>query len=207
MARRRSARHVRPTGRVAIAAAFATLAVDVARLRSAGYSGHLELIRLGALVDGLLSQVTRLSTELAEMRRGLHAARTAQSPVDPRLGRFVGQMSELRATVATQQAMLADLTGRMLDLLTLLEAQAAAAIHPAPAPVAPHVDVATPRPDPAMTRVGGHVPQADDALDDESVLRLRLIRERVGDLVPQADDALDDESILSLRLVLESFGR
>lgn len=180
-----------------MAAAYTNLEVDVARLRSANYSDHLELIRLTALVDGLLGQVTRLSAELAEMRRELHTARSAPAPADPRVELLAGQVSELRATVATQQAMLADLTRRVLDLLTHLEAQASAAAAasaarpvpaaeapappayaaPAPAPV-PHVDLATPRPDPAPTR--GHVPQADDALDDETVLRLRLIRESFG---------------------------
>ncbi len=187
-----------------MAAAYTNLEVDVARLRSAGYSDHLELIRLTALVDGLLGQVTRLSTELAEMRRELHAARMAPVPADPRVELLAGQVAELRATVATQQAMLADLTRRVLDLLTHLEAQASAAAaasaaRPAPAPVAPvatayvapaaapappapapapHVDLATPRPDPAAGR--GHAAQADDALDDETVLRLRLIRESFG---------------------------
>jgi hypothetical protein len=184
-----------------MAAAYTNLEVDVARLRSANYSDHLELIRLTALVDGLLGQVTRLSAELAEMRRELQAARSAPAPADPRVELLAGQVSELRATVATQQAMLADLTRRVLDLLTHLEAQASAsaaasaariapapeapappayaAPSPAPAPAAPvpHVDLATPRPD-ATSR--GHVPQADDALDDETVLRLRLIRESFG---------------------------
>jgi hypothetical protein len=172
-----------------MAAAFATLEVDVARLRSAGYSDHLELIRLTALVDGLLAQITRLSAELAEIRRELHAARSAPAPSDPRVELLAGQVGELRATVATQQAMLADLTRRVLDLLTHLEAQASAAaataLRPAPAPVAPeppapHVDLATPRPDPVVSAAGGRVAQADDALDDETVLRLRLIRESFG---------------------------
>ena len=40
-----------------MAAAYTNLEVDVARLRSASYADHLELIRLTALVDGLLGQV------------------------------------------------------------------------------------------------------------------------------------------------------
>jgi hypothetical protein len=190
-----------------MAVAYTNLEADVARLRSAGYSDHLELIRLAALVDGLLGQVTRLSAELAEMRRELHAARTAPAPTDPRVELLAGQVAELRATVATQQAMLADLTRRVLDLLTHLEAQASAAaaasaVHPAAAPAyapapaptssappvapvppsapapAPHVDLATPQVDAAAGR--GHASQSDDALDDETVLRLRLIRESFG---------------------------
>jgi len=209
MARRRSARHARPTGRGALAAAYTTLEVDVARLRSTTYTDHLELIRLSALVDGLIAQVTRLTTELAEMRRELHAARSAPAQPDPYAEMLAAQVTELRATVATQQAMLADLTRRMIDLLEHLEATAAAAAASAaaPAPVvpdppvpsaypsvgvpsAPPVDVTkdriepaprtdpAPRPDPASRP--GQLAATDEALDDETVLRLRLIRESFG---------------------------
>jgi outer membrane murein-binding lipoprotein Lpp len=199
MARRRSARHARPTGRGALAAAYTTLEGDVARLRSTGYSDHLELIRLTALVDGLVAQITRLGMELAEMRRELHAARAVPAPADPRVELLTAQVSELHATVATQQAMLADLTRRVLDLLTHLEVQATAvavasaappapspvpsappayAPAPAPAPAAPAADPASLRPESAVSRAP--VPRADDALDDETVLRLRLIRESFG---------------------------
>jgi hypothetical protein len=135
------------------------------------------------------------------MRRELHAARTVPAPADPRVELLAAQVSELHATVATQQAMLADLTRRVLDLLTHLEAQASAvavapaalpapspavsappAYSPAPAPATPaptpQVDPPLLRPDPAASRAS--VPQADDALDDETVLRLRLIRESFG---------------------------
>ena len=208
MARRRSARHARPTGRGALAAAYTALEVDVSRLRSTTYADHLELVRLSALVDGLVAQVTRLTTELGEMRRELHAARSAPAQPDPYAEMLAAQVTELRATVATQQAMLADLTRRMIDLLEHLEATAAAAASsagsaaappssavlsvdpppapaPAPAPERPlpssyPVDVAPtpPRPDPASRP--GQLAATDEALDDETVLRLRLIRESFG---------------------------
>jgi uncharacterized coiled-coil protein SlyX len=206
MARRRSARHARPTGRGALAAAYTALEVDVSRLRSTTYADHLELVRLSALVDGLVAQVTRLTTELGEMRRELRAARSAPAQPDPYAEMLAAQVTELRATVATQQAMLADLTRRMIDLLEHLEATAAAAASsagsaaappssavlsvdpppaPAPAPERPlpssyPVDVAPtpPRPDPASRP--GQLAATDEALDDETVLRLRLIRESFG---------------------------
>jgi uncharacterized coiled-coil protein SlyX len=204
MARRRSARHARPTGRGALAAAYTALEVDVARLRSTTYTDHLELVRLSALVDGLIAQVTRLTTELGDMRRELHAARSAPAQPDPYAEMLAAQVTELRATVATQQAMLADLTRRMIDLLEHLEATAAAAASSAgppaappssavpsgepPAPPAPEPPVptaypadaapSTPRPDPASRP--GQLAATDEALDDETVLRLRLIRESFG---------------------------
>ena len=100
-----------------MAAACTALEVDVARLRSATYVDHLELIRLAALVDGLVAQVRGLSAELAAMRRELSADRSAPVPRDPLVDVLATEVSEMRATVATQQAMLADLTRRMLALL------------------------------------------------------------------------------------------
>ena len=163
-----------------MAAAYTALEVDVARLRSSTYADHLELIRLAAVVEGLGAQVQALTTELVAMRRELNAARSAPVVPDLQAEMLATQVAELRATVATQQAILADLTGRLLDLLERATPPARAvgpvAPPPAPPPVA-HVDLAssaddarpvTPRPDP------------DDGLDDETVLRLRLIRESFG---------------------------
>jgi len=163
-----------------MAAAYTALEVDVARLRSSTYADHLELIRLTAVVEGLGAQVQALATELVAMRRELLAARSAPVVPDSQTELLASQVAELRATVATQQAVLADLTGRLLDLL-----ERATLPVPAPGPVAPsparppvaHVDLAsfaddarpvTPRPD------------SDEGLDDETVLRLRLIRESFG---------------------------
>jgi len=165
-----------------MAAAYTALEVDVARLRSATYVDHLELIRLAALVDGLVAQVRGLSAELAAMRRELSAARAAPVPRDPLVEVLATEVSELRATVATQQAMLADLTRRMLDLL---ERTAEAA-----PPGAPPAEAAAPMAEPDGAAASAarpfhgtwpHAPSAaDEALDDETVLRLRLIPESSG---------------------------
>ncbi len=193
MARRRSARHARPTGRGALAAAQVALEADVARLRSSGYADQLELVRLSALVDALVGQVQRLSLQLAELRRELHAARTTPPPPDPAVEVLAVQVSELRATVAAQQSLLSDLTRRLLDLMTRIEAPVVVpAPSPAPTPSAPpafpvaaaapadpvaHVDLAAAQP---VALARGNPPPIDDALDDETVQRLRLIRETYG---------------------------
>ena len=193
MARRRSARHARPTGRGALAAAHVALEADVARLRSSGYADQLELVRLSALVDALVGQVQRLSLELAELRRELHAARTAPPPPDPTVEVLADQVADLRATVAAQQSLLSDLTRRLLDLMTRIEAPVVVpAPSPAPTPTAPpafpvaaappgtpvaHVDLAAAHP---VALARGNPPPIDDALDDETVQRLRLIRETYG---------------------------
>ena len=193
MARRRSARHARPTGRGALAAAHVALEADVARLRSTGYADQLELVRLSAIVDALVGQVQRLSLELAELRRELQVARAAPAQPDPVVEVLATQVAELRATVAAQQTMLSDLTRRLLDLMTRIEAPVVVpAPSPAPTPSAPpafpvaaaapadpvaHVDLAAAQP---VALARGNPPPIDDALDDETVQRLRLIRETYG---------------------------
>ena len=97
-----------------MAAAYTALEVDVARLRSSTYADHLELIRLTAVVEGLGAQVQALATELVAMRRELLAARSAPVVPDSQTELLASQVAELRATVATQQAVLADLTGQGL---------------------------------------------------------------------------------------------
>jgi hypothetical protein len=197
MARRRSARHVRPTGRGALAAAQASLEADVARLRSTGFADQLELVRLAALVDGLAGQVQRPSLDLAALRQELSAARAAPVPPDPHVDLLSAQVAELRSAVGTQQAMLSDLHRRVLDVLARLEAPSAPDVPAAPAPpVAPTPSAAPAVAPPAsapppVVPAGARVapvdaarpvasPGADDPLDDETLLRLRMIRESYG---------------------------
>ena len=181
MARRRTARHARPTGRGAAAAAHAALEAEVVRLRTTAWADSLELIRLASLVDGLGAQLQRLSTELAELRRELQTARAASAQPDPAVDLLAAQVAALRATSAAQQTTLADLTRRVLDLMARLEGPAATPPPPAtPPPVAPVEPRSAPPGVAAPPRSGNHQPGADDALDDETVLRLRLIRESFG---------------------------
>lgn len=246
MARRPASRHARPRGRGPLRAANSRLLDDVARLRSSGHADHLELVRLGALVEGLLSQLQGMHADLADLRRDLQAARRAPAVRDPEVEALALQVAELRAVVATQQSTLSELTGRLIDVMARVEhaqpappltslppvpagpvatppavpppvpsptapsapvASAPASPVPAPATPAPAppqpVTAATPRADePAyamalasaagveMTAGGGPAtataspaprsprePVPDAAPDDETVLRLRLIRE------------------------------
>jgi len=209
-----------------MSAALAGLSADVTRMRAAGYADHLELIRLVALVDGLLAQVTRLTSELVETRRELQAARSAPTRADPYVELLTSQVADLRATVATQQAMLADMTGRVLDLLERLERQAeVAASGTVPAPVRAPSPTAVPPPaaspprDPAPSSVPASAAPpaapADDVSHAAPALRPagRLqaggvdLAERASSQVPAADEPLDDETVLRLRLIRESFGR
>jgi uncharacterized coiled-coil protein SlyX len=227
MARRPASRHARPRGRGPLRAANSRLLDDVARLRSSGHADHLELVRLGALVEGLLAQLQRMHADLADLRRDLQAARRAPAVRDPEVEALARQVAELRATVATQQSTLSELTGRLIDAMARVEhAQQAPPLTslppvpagpvttppavpppavPAAAPLQP-VTAATPRADepayamalasaagvemaaggrPAAATAGPaprspREPAPDAAPDDETVLRLRLIREAPG---------------------------
>lgn len=217
-------------------AANTALQKDIAALRWSRWSDQLELLRLESLADSLASHVDRLSTELSDVRRDLQVARTTPPARDPYIESLAAQAAELRATVATQEAMLADLTARFHALIAEVhegrareaaqaeqaridaeraaaaakaaeESAAAAAAAPA-APPPLLVDLGSGRPPvtepqpvpeleplfaavgsipPMSGEVGGAAPApsqtrpvaslADAGIDDETVRRLRLIRE------------------------------
>ena len=194
-----------------MAAACTALEVDVARLRSATYVDHLELIRLAALVDGLVAQLRGLSAELAALRRELSAARSAPVPRDPLVEVLATEVSELRATVATQQAMLADLTRRMLDLLERTPETAPPAALPAAPPAARPAEAAAAAPAPALdpaTRGPDQAPAAAPARPDAAASSAaRPFHDPWPHGPSAADEALDDETVLRLRLIPESSGR
>jgi hypothetical protein len=152
MARRPKSRHALPRGRAGLQAANAALTKDIAQLRWSRWSEQLELIRLESLADGLSSHIERFSTELADVRHELQLLRTTPQARDPYVEVLALQAAELRATVATQEALLSELTTRFHVLLAEVEegraraaadaaARAAAdaaarAVPPAPEPVA-----------------------------------------------------------------------
>ena len=121
MARRTNARHARPTGRGALVAAYALLESDVARLRSSNYADHLELIRLSALVEGLLANLNRLGEELSEMRRDLHNARSVPAVRSAEVEALALEVTGLRATLAMQQVSLTALTSQLAEVVSRLE--------------------------------------------------------------------------------------
>jgi hypothetical protein len=165
---RTSARHVRPRARGPFLPVETALESDVALLRAASYSDYLELVRLSALVDGLYSHVGRLSLEIPELRRELHAARTAPAPRDPLGDVLVAEVLDLRATVSTQQALLADVTRHVLDLLAHL-------VTPAPTgAVPPEAQVAAERP--GLAAPPSSAPEPVVGVEDEVVKALQLLR-------------------------------
>ncbi|MFN8148741.1 MAG: hypothetical protein U0R76_14940 [Candidatus Nanopelagicales bacterium] len=117
MARRPASRHALPRGRRGLQAANTALQKDLAALRMTRWSDQLEMLRLEALADSLTSHVARLSTDLADVRQELQVARTTPPARDPYIAELAAQAAELRATVATQEALLADLTARFHALI------------------------------------------------------------------------------------------
>lgn len=239
MARRPTSRHALPRGRRGLQAANTALQKDIAALRWSRWSDQLELLRLESLADSLASHVDRLSTELSDVRHELQVARSTPPARDPYIESLAAQAAELRATVATQEALLADLTARFHALIAEVHegrareaaqaesaridaeraaaaakaaaesAERAAAV-PAPAPAPLLVDLGSGRPpvpepapvpelEPVFAAVGSLPPMpgevgaaspsqarpvasmADAGIDDETVRRLRLIRESHGD--------------------------
>lgn len=217
-------------------AANTALQKDIAALRWSRWSDQLELLRLESLADSLATHVDRLSAELSDVRRDLQVARSTPPARDPYIESLAAQAAELRATVATQEALLADLTARFHALLAEVQegrareaaaaesaridaeraaaaakaaeesAAAAAAVPVAPAapllvdlgsgrPAAP-MPAPVPELEPVFAAVGSLPPMsgepsvgsapsqarpvasiADAGIDDETVRRLRLIRE------------------------------
>ncbi|HET7900902.1 MAG TPA: hypothetical protein VFL59_06905 [Candidatus Nanopelagicales bacterium] len=244
MARRPASRHALPRGRAGLQAANTALQKDIAALRWSRWNDQLEMLRLESLADSLAQHVARLSGELSDVRHDLQQARTAPPARDPYIEMLAAQAAELRATVATQEALLADLTARFHALIAEVQegrareaaqaeqarihaesaaaaakaaaqsAAAAAAAPPAPAPAAAQpqpmlVDLGSGRPpvptpppvpelEPLFAAVGALSPMPGEAaaapapsqarpmasiadgVDDETVRRLRLIRESHG---------------------------
>jgi hypothetical protein len=165
MARSHS-RHERPRGRAALREAYAYLQLDFEQLRRQRYEDHLEVVRLSALVDGLLAQMTTMSAQLAGLRQELQAMRSAPPARDPYVEVLAAQVAELRATVAAQQTVLADLTaalGAAVARAQHAEVEAAAAQSPAldtTTSPSPPDEPEQPRRDPAGTAPVGTAPAA-----------------------------------------------
>lgn len=212
-------RHALPRGRAGLEAANAALQKDLSDLRWSRWGDQMEMVRLQALVEGLSHHVGLLAGELAGVRQELVLARTTPPVRDPFLDQLMAEAASLRATVATQEAMLAELSARFRALhAEVEEGRLAAAVpvvtpHEEAAPLEPPVVVPEPQPvvvdlapvpdvaphpelepvfaavgalqapgpsaaSPARTRPVATI--ADSAIDDETVRRLRLIREGYG---------------------------
>jgi hypothetical protein len=178
-------RHALPSGRRELETAYRALVAEAAAQRAETSQARLEVTRLLALTEGLTGLVTRLSGELSEARRALD-----RRPDEGRAALLAAQVEDLRTTVRQQQDLLAGLTRSVADALAARPdpppVMVAAAL-PAPAPA---VATETPTPDvePSAALAPGHVGPAEPAptdpepdtggpVEDETVLRLRLIRQ------------------------------
>jgi uncharacterized coiled-coil protein SlyX len=182
-------RHARPRGRRALASAYDDIRRELVGVKSARWSEQMEVVRLTALTDELSGQVAALQAEIAQLRGQLEAALSRPpvvvsepapaAPPQPSVDSaqqvaLIGEIAELRRLVGHQQQLLADLTMRLLDLLTRF------------VPVAPPAAAAGPG-DPAAPPAASsegeqhyYLPPADLVMDDETASRLKVIREAFG---------------------------
>ncbi len=171
MAWRSSSKHSRPSGRGALKAAYADLHTELGEVRRHRYADSLESARLTALADALSVQVSRLTGELSSVRRELHESRTAPQVRDPYVEVLAAEAAELRAAVASQQAVLVELTARIGELLAR---EPVAAVPPPAALAEDHLVLLTDEALPFAAVTPSFVP---DDIDDLALLRLRLIRQ------------------------------
>jgi hypothetical protein len=189
-------RHALPSGRRELETAYRALVAEAAAQRAETSQARLEVTRLLALTEGLTGLVTRLSGELSEARRALD-----RRPDEGRAALLAAQVEDLRTTVRQQQDLLAALTRSVADALAARPDPPTVVVEAAPSVPAPAVATETPTPDvepsaplaPPVSSappvsVAGHVGPAEAAptdpepdtggpVEDETVLRLRLIRQ------------------------------
>ena len=237
MARRPASRHALPRGRRGLQAANTALQKDLAALRMTRWSDQLEMLRLEALADSLTSHVARLSTDLADVRQELQVARTTPPARDPYIAELAAQAAELRATVATQEALLADLPARFHALIAevhegrareaaqaeaaRIDAERAAAAAQAAAEAAAAAAVPVPAPAPAppvLVDLGSGRPPVTgpEPVPDLEPLFAAALSVPAGEIAPPpsqarpvaslSDGGIDDETVRRLRLIRESHG-
>jgi hypothetical protein len=109
----RRAGHARPRGRAALQAAYSQLQVDLAQIRWAAHEDHLESLRLRSMTEGLTEHMARMASEMAALRHELLEARTAPQVPDPGVADLAAELAGLRATIASQRELVADLIERV----------------------------------------------------------------------------------------------
>jgi uncharacterized coiled-coil protein SlyX len=109
----RRAGHARPRGRAALQAAYSQLQVDLAQIRWAAHEDHLESLRLRSMAEGLTEHMTRMASELSALRQELAQARTTPQQPDPTIAELAAELAGLRATIASQRELVADLVERV----------------------------------------------------------------------------------------------
>jgi hypothetical protein len=194
-------RHALPSGRRELEHAYRALLAEHAAQRAETAQARLDVTRLLTLTEGLTALVTRLSGELSEARRALD-----RRPDEGRAEALAAQVADLRATVVLQQSLLADLTRSVSEALVRVPptapppvahivpvthvdpaapvvptAPAAPAAAPAPEvvalPQAVAPDPVGPEPTGPEPAVMGESATGAGPVEDETVLRLRVIRQ------------------------------
>ena len=157
-----SSRHSRVRGR-GKAASLDDVLTELAHVRSQSYVDGLEVVRLGALVNGLSQHIDRLGQDLQAARAEALALRLMPTTVDPRIEEMAREILALRDVIATQQSSIVEMTSRVGDLL--IQVASTAPREPI-SPVAPPARVEAPVTVMAATRSVGS-PAYDDSFRSE----------------------------------------
>ena len=160
-----SSRHTRGRGR-GKAASFDDVLAELAHVRSQSYVDGLEVVRLGALVNGLTHHIDRLGEDLQAARNEALSLRMMPTTVDPRIEQMAREILQLRDVIAAQQSSIVDMTTRVGDLLIQVASAAPREPIAAPAPPAPVRQDAPVTVMAAARAVGS--PTYDDGLRSES---------------------------------------
>jgi hypothetical protein len=131
-----SSRHARGRGR-GKAASLDDVLAELAHVRSQSYVDGLEVVRLGALVNGLTQHIDRLGQDLQAARTEALSLRMMPTTVDPRIEQMAREILQLRDVIAAQQSSIVDMTTRVGDLLIQVASAAPREPIASPAPPAP----------------------------------------------------------------------
>ena len=218
MVRSRAA-HERPRGRAGLQQAYADLQVDLAKIRWERYADGLEMIRLQAMSDGLATHLARMGEELTATRHELATYRAEPVQPDPRIEELAVELASLRATIAVQWDLIADLHARadeaqaQAGVVAANAAEQVAAARAAaeaayaavasaqasvPAPPSRPVSTAPHEPSPMIDLADG--PGTRPAFASVNALAASVA---TRPLTPSAD-ASEDEAVRRLRLIREA---
>jgi len=213
-------RHTRAKGRGASMSLEAVVA-ELANLRGQNYVDQLEVVRLGALVGGLSQQIDRLNDDLQVARNEALMLRLMPTTVDPRIEEMAREILQLREVIASQQASVVEMTGRVGDLLIQVAANAPREIPtPAQAPSrseAPVTVMAAARPaGPVMVDYGSDLSAADrefsrgtsaaePALSSVDSYAFSAASAPNDDVAEEPTGEFDDATLRRLRLIRQAF--
>ena len=169
-------RHARPRGRRGVAAAYNEVQREVGTLRAQQRIDAYELVRLGAVVQSLKWEITRISDELVTARREVATAKR-RPPSDLLVEMLANQAAAIGDELAATQRTVVELSTRLSS-----QAQHGPVVEPV-APVREPVTMAPAVPLVAAAGGGGGgsvitgSPTSEEADNlDLATARIRLIR-------------------------------